>query len=537
MKLVKALSFLLLAAIVIPCDLVSGKSFLIFLQRHKNGNHVMYTSDTRGKKIEKITSEDYDSWLPKISPRGDKIAFISDRDHAEKYCVWVIDLDDDNARQVSDMSTASAVLRRGDVSWSPDGRELIFTSEKTLYRIKLDGSDLRIIVTHPTDYFHWCEWAPRGGKIAVWSYSKRNLLNMSINILNVDGSDMKILVPDRKGGTHNGSFSPDGKKLAYFHDVSGYEHGGGGVLRMGHIIIHNIANGKEKDITRDPDRRCINPRWSHDGKKIIYGYNYDPHESNRYTVAIMNSKDGKRSKKIIKNGIQPDWWGKFECTTDFNFDGNIDIRDVVYMMNKLKADADISPEELECLDLNHDGDFDAADIIVLQLEIMKSEPRQPPPVSPFSTTTAGLAAGAGSHGKLTVDEIAAIERMLARIELTPELKKAFQAYLYGEPGDIAAPQLPAAFSIAANRPNPFNPSTCICYSVPDTYQSVRVSLKVFDLRGRLVRTLVNDLRHPGTHSVFWDGTDEGGRKLSSGIYLYRMKAGKFVRSRKMVLIK
>ena len=57
------------------------------------------------------------------------------------------------------------------------------------------------------------------------------------------------------------------------------------------------------------------------------------------------------------------------------------------------------------------------------------------------------------------------------------------------------------------------------------------------MRGRLVRTLVDEVREPGTYTVFWDGKDEAGRQVSSGVYLYRMKATDFVQTRKMVLLK
>ena len=96
--------------------------------------------------------------------------------------------------------------------------------------------------------------------------------------------------------------------------------------------------------------------------------------------------------------------------------------------------------------------------------------------------------------------------------------------------------MPKVFSLAQNSPNPFNPSTTISYSVPEG-TSVQVTLKVYDIRGRLVRTLVDEVRQPGTYSVFWDGKDEAGCQVSSGVYLYRMQARDFVQTRKMVLLK
>jgi flagellar hook assembly protein FlgD len=66
---------------------------------------------------------------------------------------------------------------------------------------------------------------------------------------------------------------------------------------------------------------------------------------------------------------------------------------------------------------------------------------------------------------------------------------------------------------------------------------VQVALKVYDIRGRFVRTLMDEAREPGAYTVFWNGTNEGGRQVSSGVYFYRMQAGDFVQIRKMVLLK
>ncbi len=100
----------------------------------------------------------------------------------------------------------------------------------------------------------------------------------------------------------------------------------------------------------------------------------------------------------------------------------------------------------------------------------------------------------------------------------------------------AGSSLPRAFELAQNYPNPFNPSTTISYSVPEGSPR-NVSLSIFDIRGRLVKRLVNRPQAPGSYDVFWDGTDTANRKVSSGIYFYRMMAGEYTRTRKMVMLK
>ncbi|MCZ6777280.1 MAG: choice-of-anchor J domain-containing protein [Ignavibacteria bacterium] len=89
--------------------------------------------------------------------------------------------------------------------------------------------------------------------------------------------------------------------------------------------------------------------------------------------------------------------------------------------------------------------------------------------------------------------------------------------------------LPTSFLLSQNYPNPFNPTTSIEYQVP---QRDHVSIKIFDLLGREVATLVNDIQEPGTHVVSWDASSVAG-----GVYFYRLHSNGFMLTRKMVLLR
>ena len=90
------------------------------------------------------------------------------------------------------------------------------------------------------------------------------------------------------------------------------------------------------------------------------------------------------------------------------------------------------------------------------------------------------------------------------------------------------------FSLEQNYPNPFNPSTNIQFSVAD---HEFVSLKVYDILGREIKTLVDKELSNGVYETKWDGDNNFGEKVGSGIYFYRIKAGEYINSRKMMLIK
>lgn len=99
--------------------------------------------------------------------------------------------------------------------------------------------------------------------------------------------------------------------------------------------------------------------------------------------------------------------------------------------------------------------------------------------------------------------------------------------------------MPSLFALYQNYPNPFNSSTEISYHLPatGTKMPVHITLEVYNILGERVRTLVDQDEPPGLYTIQWDGKNDDGMEVSSGIYLYRMSAGDFVQTRVMVLQK
>ncbi len=116
--------------------------------------------------------------------------------------------------------------------------------------------------------------------------------------------------------------------------------------------------------------------------------------------------------------------------------------------------------------------------------------------------------------------------------------------------DVAEEELPEQFSLSANYPNPFNPVTRIQYTVGRKQTEaadggqwtadgslVHTTLKIYNVLGQMVRTLVNEPKEPGTYEVIWDGKDESGDEVASGVYFYKLEAEDFTQTKKMVLIR
>jgi uncharacterized delta-60 repeat protein len=111
---------------------------------------------------------------------------------------------------------------------------------------------------------------------------------------------------------------------------------------------------------------------------------------------------------------------------------------------------------------------------------------------------------------------------------------ASQALSAGNAEQAQLAGIPQEYELAQNHPNPFNPTTLIHYGLP---RASEVKLVIFDVQGRAVRTLVNQSQQAGRYAITWDGRNERGEQVGSGVYLYQLRAGEFVQARRMALVR
>ncbi len=132
------------------------------------------------------------------------------------------------------------------------------------------------------------------------------------------------------------------------------------------------------------------------------------------------------------------------------------------------------------------------------------------------------------HG--CIDEVRIYDRALE----DEEIEEVMEADLQNTAVRDRIAPMPDQFQLGPNFPNPFNPGTKVFYHLPEPSQ---VDIRVFDLTGRSVRTLLNGRQSAGPHFVYWNGRDSYGTKAPSGVYLVRMKGRHFVSVLKIVLAK
>lgn len=127
--------------------------------------------------------------------------------------------------------------------------------------------------------------------------------------------------------------------------------------------------------------------------------------------------------------------------------------------------------------------------------------------------------------EVTLKDKEAAVSILGNAKLNDELSSSLTAKVR---------EIPSEFALSQNYPNPFNPTTSIKFQVA---QDAKVSLVVYDMLGQRVRTLVDGIQEAGFYTVRWDGSNDFGSKVASGIYIYRLQAGSFVSTMKMNLMK
>ena len=211
---------------------------------------------------------------------------------------------------------------------------------------------------------------------------------------------------------------------------------------------------------------------------------------------------------------------------DFNDDGNINIVDVISLLLFQRSE----PSNTKG-DFNGDGNINISDAISLLLAQRNGT------CSDISVNLSSTDENDYLHVNCPItfekNDIEYLQNLMPKLNLSTDEESAYIAAIYGTSDNSL---LPKSYSLDQNVPNPFNPSTTIKYSIPEGI-NVHVILNIYDIRGKLVNTLVDEIKESGVYSVFWDGKESKGRYVASGVYFFRIEAGNFVQTRKMVLLK
>jgi M6 family metalloprotease-like protein len=256
-------------------------------------------------------------------------------------------------------------------------------------------------------------------------------------------------------------------------------------------------------LTYEPSGRAAGIRYA-DGYKMVYlAFGFEAIE------AIAQDPEVLRAT-ILDNILR--WLRAVPMKGDVNEDGQVNILDVVWAVNVILQLVEPTPSLEWASDCNGDGNvnvLDAIGIVNVVLGLGECEP--------------GL-----SKTNLTPEVMEVFERLEPYFSA-----ESFQQLMTLVRGFNA----PVQFSLAQNYPNPFNPETDIRYQISDGSSPTHTVLKVYNILGQEVKTLVDKAQEPGNYVVTWNGKDHSGNEVSSGVYFYRIEAGDFIQTKRMVLLK
>ncbi|UCE17269.1 MAG: T9SS type A sorting domain-containing protein [Gemmatimonadota bacterium] len=207
---------------------------------------------------------------------------------------------------------------------------------------------------------------------------------------------------------------------------------------------------------------------------------------------------------LLENAIR--WLTYVPVNTDVNQDGAVNILDVLATVNIILGNLIPSPTQEEAADCTANGIVDIIDVVGIVNLVLGTNTCPP----------------MGS-AKISSDVIEYLQLLDAYLSKKDHLRLMTL---------VKAVHVPAEYHLAQNYPNPFNPTTEIRYQISGMRSSVHTTLKVYNILGQEVATLVDEAKEPGYHSVTWGAFD-----VASGVYFYRLTVGDYTATRSMILMK
>ena len=237
-------------------------------------NFEIYVMDADGGSRENLSNHPVDDMDPDWSPDGTKIAFVSDRNDGE-YQIHVMDSDGKNQIRLTD-----GPRRKRYPDWSPDGQQIAFSVHDGISHIEVMDADGHNRVVLENDASE-PSWSPDGGKIAFQSWRDGEIF-----VIGADGQGLERVTHDFLGGL-SPSFSPEGRRIAYWSAEAGFHH----IYVMG-------ADGKNRKRLTHNQEHHSHPTWSPDGQTIAYVVSDDDIPFGA-KIHLMTA-DGKYIKQLSK---------------------------------------------------------------------------------------------------------------------------------------------------------------------------------------------------------------------------------------------
>ncbi len=276
----------------------------IVYSKRINDNYEIFSNDTSASTIVKLTDMVSREWWPRFNSRRSKIAFTSDENIGAN--IYTMNPDGSDIFRVTNIPVSGYNNYGIGFCWSFDDGKFFYANNDKLYSIYINGSGRTEIATAPAGRnFREVEQSPQGEKLVVLTIGSE-VYNSEIYLMNSDGGNMTLFVGNESGITERPSFSIDGNRIMFTHDVSGYQSLDGRQLDS-HIFIYAVNGGDSIDVSvnKPAGTNDTNPRFSPDGAKIIF--NNAPNDGSKTPEIWIMDNEGTNRRMIIDDALMPDW--------------------------------------------------------------------------------------------------------------------------------------------------------------------------------------------------------------------------------------
>lgn len=396
--------------------------------------------------------------------------------------------------------------------WSPDGNLIAFTdSEYGIWTVPVEGGDPVLVFNN----YNRVSWN---------GFKFHSLCDMDTFGFSPDGKSIlfQYYIIDEKRGSVVSSF--------YNYSDNSYSFSVENLIPT--ILKVDIDTGKVETVIEEAEKGC----FSHDGRYLAYLY-YDRQLQENHTKNLVVFDTLSKSSRFLTHG---DYTVRSFCFTQdnqyliasLNTPGNIQYTNLYYIPidggepEKLTSSSHFGlHDDLHC---TPDGQWIVyADNSSYQKSIGRynmTTGKEYITSLPGTVYNSSLSPD-GSHVCCVIEEKSGDVPSY-------RLYRSKLSIIQDKTTDAEAVSLP--FSLTGNFPNPFNSSTMIEFRLEE---GDNVSLVIYNISGQKVRSLLSESFSPGKHSVVWDGCDDNGRKVSTGVYIGRLVSGKFEATRKMMVMK
>lgn len=255
---------------ITPTPIGGGSGKIVFVSE-RDGNPEIYTINTDGTNLTRLTNDPEIDFFPQWSPDGKKVVFTSMRGIPPNINKEIYVMNADGSDQTRLTNFKKFTFGPDAPQWSPDGKKILFDAtisydidtDRTvseIYIINADGTELTQLTFHNLDAIN-PKWSPDGNKIA---YSLHDYGVGNVYVINADGTEETRLTFNHRYNI-DPEWAPDGTKIAYMSSYTNTDY---------EIYVINPDGTEETQITRDNGENFA-PQWSPDGKKIAYLYSYD----------------------------------------------------------------------------------------------------------------------------------------------------------------------------------------------------------------------------------------------------------------------